>query len=324
MSADAAVQLRRLLNVIPRLNDGKSHSIDEVARLAGADRDTVLRDLFSLSHRLGDPGGFVPGLQVYIESGDRGVSLQASHFKRPMGLTRAELCALELGLAMLRPERPPDEQRVIDRARERLRRMIAKLPNEEVSAPQRYGQLATRGDNQHLVTFRHGVRDRRQVRITYRSADAQESRTRTICPYGLVASRGAWYVVAHCDDTDGIRIYRLDRVEEAKLLTTSYDVPPSFSLDSVVQGGRLFHGQDGESLRVRYSPRISRWIAEREDLPLDADRSVTVEYPLADAQWAVRHVLQYGPDAEVLAPASVRKAVADRLARTLRSWQQPL
>jgi putative protein kinase ArgK-like GTPase of G3E family len=36
---------------------------------------------------------------------------------------------------------------------------------------------------------------------------------------------------------------------------------------------------------------------------------VVVRYPLADRAWAVRHVLQYGADAVVLAPASVRAAV---------------
>jgi predicted DNA-binding transcriptional regulator YafY len=34
-----------------------------------------------------------------------------------------------------------------------------------------------------------------------------------------------------------------------------------------------------------------------------------MEHPLADAHWAVRHVVQYGADAEVLRPASVRRAV---------------
>jgi predicted DNA-binding transcriptional regulator YafY len=38
-----------------------------------------------------------------------------------------------------------------------------------------------------------------------------------------------------------------------------------------------------------------------------------VEHPLADTDWAVRHVLQYGPDAEVLEPAAVREEIVRRL-----------
>lgn len=65
---------------------------------------------------------------------------------------------------------------------------------------------------------------------------------------------------------------------------------------------------------MRYGPAVARWIAEREGKPLAADGSLTVEHPLADPEWAVRHVLQYGPDAEVLAPESVRAELGQRLA----------
>jgi predicted DNA-binding transcriptional regulator YafY len=40
---------------------------------------------------------------------------------------------------------------------------------------------------------------------------------------------------------------------------------------------------------------------------------VTVEYPLGDPDWAVRHVLQYGPEAEVVGPETVRQRVAEVL-----------
>jgi predicted DNA-binding transcriptional regulator YafY len=48
-----------------------------------------------------------------------------------------------------------------------------------------------------------------------------------------------------------------------------------------------------------------------------ADGSLQVEYPLADTEWAIRHVLQYGADAEVLGPATVRRAVVERLRAAL-------
>jgi predicted DNA-binding transcriptional regulator YafY len=63
-------------------------------------------------------------------------------------------------------------------------------------------------------------------------------------------------------------------------------------------------------MRVRYSPRIARWIAEREGGVPDSDGSLTSMHPLADPHWAVRHVLQYGPDAEVLSPEWLRVEIA--------------
>jgi predicted DNA-binding transcriptional regulator YafY len=67
-------------------------------------------------------------------------------------------------------------------------------------------------------------------------------------------------------------------------------------------------------MTVRYSPRIARWLAEREGKKLDADGGLTLEYPLADESWAIRHVLQYGPDAEILSPARLRQQLVAKLA----------
>lgn len=314
MTADAALQLRRLLHAIPKLSDGQAHSVDEVARVARTDRNTVLRDLFSLTERLNEPGGFIPGLQVYIDSRRRGVRIaNARHFRRPMGLTLGELSALQLGLAMLRAERTPNEYAPIDRARTRLRKAVAKLPADEWQAATRHAEFGAAGEQSHLSVIRDCIRKRRKARIKYRTANAEDPQVRVICPYGLIASRGAWYVVAHADDRDAVRIFRLDRMEEAKQLTAVFQAPEPFSIASVVHDGRVFQANDAESLRVRYSPAVARWIEERERVPLAADGSVTVEYPLADAQWAVRHVLRYGADAEVLAPEAVRVAVIERL-----------
>jgi predicted DNA-binding transcriptional regulator YafY len=66
-------------------------------------------------------------------------------------------------------------------------------------------------------------------------------------------------------------------------------------------------------MTVRYSPRIARWVAERAAAPLEEDGSLVLEHPVADESWAVRHVLQYGPDAEVVAPAELRAVIAERM-----------
>jgi hypothetical protein len=68
------------------------------------------------------------------------------------------------------------------------------------------------------------------------------------------------------------------------------------------------------TMRVRYSPRIARWIAEREGKPLAADGALVMEHPLADWDWGGRHVLQYGRDAEVVEPAALRARLTERLA----------
>ena len=155
-------------------------------------------------------------------------------------------------------------------------------------------------------------RARRQVRLTYRKSGADQASSRVLCPYGIVFASGMGYIVANCGD-EGLRFFRLDRVEDVEVLDQRYERPRDFSLDEVVRDGRAFQSPDAGSLRVRYSPRVARWIAEREGKTVEADGSLVMEHPLADTDWAVRHVLQYGPEAEVLEPVAVREEIVRRL-----------
>jgi proteasome accessory factor C len=307
----ASDQLRRILHLIPTLADGETHPISEVALNAGVDRASLLKDIESITERFEVPGGFVEGLQVFLDADT--ISVVPNHFLRPMRLTKGELCALELGLAMLRAERPPEEHIAIETARVRLESVIAKLPDEEIASDLRQATLSAAGDLEHLRRLREAFRQRRRVRLRYRKAADHEAAVRIICPYGIVFSSGMWYAVAHCDGADEVRIFRLDRIENVEQLETKFAVPKENVVESILREGKAFQALAAGTLRVRYSPRIARWIAEREGKPLDQDGSLTMEHPLADTDWAVRHLLQYGPEVDVLDPPEIREALCRRL-----------
>ena len=312
MSETAAAQLRRVLHIIPELADDEEHAIDDVAARLGIDRRTLLRDLRSISERFDDPGGFVEGVSIFIDQD--GVSVHANHFLRPMRLALAELGALELGLAMLRSERPPEEQRTIDGARARLRQVITALPAEAVAEELRVAGTEP-VDVALLAEVRRALRERRKLRLTYQKPDAGDPDARLVRPYAVVHASGAWYLVGHCERSEGVRVFRLDRIRAAAAIEEMFEMPADFAVDGIVRDGRVFHADRADRLVVRYSPRIARWIAEREGRGVDPDGSLTVDHPMAELEWAVRHVLQYGPDAEVVEPPAVRAAVRDRLQR---------
>lgn len=317
MSDNAASQLRRLLQVIPRLADGAEHPIAELAADAGVALGTLLEDLASITERFDAPGGFVEGVQVTVS--ERTVSIVSNHFLRPMRLTMAELCALELGLSVLRRERPPEEQAAIERALERLRGVITRLPANEAYAGLRVAELPVPGYAQtSLATIRQAMRARERVRLVYRRGGDADATARVIAPYSLAFANGAWFVVAYCSRSEGIRVFRVDRIEAATATGERFELPEDFSVDALVAEGRILTGDTGNAMTVRYGPRVARWIAEREGLALAADGSLTMRHPLLDREWAVRHVLQYGKDAEVVEPAEVRQRVAARLEEMAR------
>jgi proteasome accessory factor C len=311
MSETAAARLRRILLLIPHLADCSEHRVADLASAVGADRETLVRDLEMLVTRDDDPGGFVPGVQIYF-TGDR-VSLTSTPFRRPMRLTASELGALELGLAMLRAERPPDERKAVNGALERLRAAMVHIPSDAVAAGQREVSLPDPGDTTTLSAVQRAMAARRKIRIVYRGGSKETATDRVVQPYALVVASGNWYVLGHCESSSAIRSFRLDRIEQIEQGAESYEIPATFSVDEHLSDRKVLRAGQPRWMRVRYSRRVARWIAEREGVELDADGSLTMEHPLADVQWGVRHVLQYGPDAEVLEPPDVRAEIARRL-----------
>lgn len=313
MSISSAEQLRRILQLIPSVADGAEHSIQSVVeRLGLKNADELMGDLGSLVERFDSGEGFSNGIQICLD--DSSVSVFAPHFLRPMRLTMAELCTLELGLAIIRAERLPDEHGVIEQARARLKAAITTLPENDMREGVMEANIAATGGNlAHLSTLRSAHTNSRKVTLTYRSAEAEESRGRTICPYRFVFSSGMWYIVARCEKSNEVRSFRLDRIEDAILTDVTYDKPSADVMRNLVDDAKPLHGTSNMTMRIRYSPRIARWIAEREGAELADDKSLTLEHPVHDLGWAVRHALQYGPDATVEAPEELRCLITRRL-----------
>jgi len=301
--------LRKLLQLLPDISDGRDHELHQVAERAGVSVSELISQLRALVDRLDLPGGFVEGVRVFIERNK--VSVVSQHFRRPMRLTREELGALELGLAMLRASGAREERDVVDSALARLRKLITSLPDNEKYDGLQHAELSSGGATRHLTTIRKALQARKVVNMCYASASSDGAQERRVRPYGLVYSSGQWYLAAHCEMNDDVRHFRLDRVEGVEATDDVYRVPKSFDMEKSMNEHGVFSANGAPVMKVRYSSRIARWIAEREKCELDADGSLTLEHPVADEQWAVRHVLQYGPDAEVLEPEELRKAVVE-------------
>ena len=308
MTDTAAQQLRRILAVIPQFADDEDHDLDEVALAAGTTRKQMVRDFESITQRF-DVAGFVDSVQINV--GHQTVSMFTSEFHRPMRLTMPELCALELGLSMLRLERTPADYAAIDGAMARLREAITTLPTNDRYDALRHATLADAANDEHLQIIREAVSAQRALRLQYRAGGATESGSRHVRPHAVVYAEHMWYVVTLGDD-NALRHYRLDRIEQVELLNEHFEKDDTVA-ERVLQAGRAFASSSTRRMTVWYSPRIARWVAERESAALAADGSLTLEHPVADDSWAVRHVLQYGPEAEVLAPGELRQLVAARL-----------
>lgn len=274
----------------------------------------ILRDLEEVYTReYYHPAGSGHDPQILIEA-DRVHVWTKGEFRRPPNLTPAEALALGLGLRVLAAE--AGEER-----RGELLAFAGRLEAElSASSPEALleGIAIEPGHrcvNEVRAVLMEAARERRRCRIGYLKSGAAGPGERVIAPYVLVAAQGHWYVIAFCGSSGEIRVFRLDRVVSAALEPDRFEVPASFDPSAYVSDGRVFRADEEVTATVRYSPAIARWIREKGPVEEEADGGVRVSYRVADPLWIVRHVLQYGADAELLDPPELRELVRQVLGR---------
>lgn len=309
----AAERFSRLVRLLPSLASGGPVPYRELARRVGTDEAQVREDLRQLQEQEADvPGGFVAGFRLVM--GADAAQVDAELFRRPMALLADELAALLLGLVALGQDAAEDAA-AVDGARRKLARLALRGQGAVAEAGAllaangpRAGRTADGAPVRHLAALQRAWAARETVSLTYATGGAAP-RARTVEPWRLVWARGGWYLLGRDPAKGLVQFYRLDRVRRVATVGRPFVIPGDFSLDAHLADGRPFTNPRPDRLVVRYSARIARWIAEHQRGVVRPDGALEVEHPLGDDAWAVRHVLQYGPDAVVVSPARVRRQV---------------
>jgi proteasome accessory factor C len=310
----AAEQLSRILQLLPLARRNQGVAIEELARELELDRDELIDDLETVASRadyhVAGPGEdtqiFVDAEAVYVWT--------TGEFQRPARFSPAESLALGMGLRILAADEPEDRRARVLALAGRLEASLgtpdaAESTHELLSVGQGEGSGPTR------ALLLGAASARRRCEILYLKPGADEPDRREVEPYQLVAAGGFWYLLARCLRGDAVRAFRVDRILEAVPGPETFQVPDDFDPHDFITGGKVFRSDGETDVVVRYSPRVARWIAEKGPCERCEDGSVRVTHRVADRRWIVRHVLQYGRDAEIEAPAEFRALLASSLGR---------
>jgi predicted DNA-binding transcriptional regulator YafY len=173
----------------------------------------------------------------------------------------------------------------------------------------------------------------RDCRLTfdYTRADG-ETAPRTVDPLGLVAKGSTWYLVGRA--VNGLRTYRVSRMQTVTVLATSFERPAKFNLGEYWRESTAQLQQTRQSYEVtllldaQAVRSMSRWM---DAMPVE---SGTAKIPEGWAALRVRFeneeqarfvTLGFGPRAKVMEPKQLRervladaRAVAGQSARMLR------
>lgn len=217
-----------------------------------------------------------------------------------IALDAREVAALAVALHMTGEER----------ARLGLAKIAALAPDPRGGSPELPARIHPELDD--LDGIAEALLERRALRFTYRSARGELSE-RTVDPHAVVQRSGAWYLVGRDHDRDATRAFRLERFESRP---SPVGDPGSFTPPPEIDGAELVAGPPGDAVDivVAATPRVA-WRLERGGQVRGEreDGRREIVFRDADPNRVLPRVLALGPEAEVIAPRTVRDEAADRL-----------
>lgn len=264
----------------------------------------------------------------------------------PLTFDISELLALYLGRTLLNPLAGTV---VWDAAHSAHRKIKATLPESALN------YLDSLSACLHRTSFRDSryddkaqliddlmvaIEDRRITFITYHSARSTEPLTYDVYPYGLVWHRASLYLVAHSQQHEEIRTFKLDRIQAAALETLKFQRPADFNLQDYLQHTLGIYHDDAppRTVIIRFAPEVARYVQEHhrhhtQKLTPQPDGWLQAEFQLASLQEIKSWILSFGSKARVEKPEDLRTEIqheahemlkqSDRSAADQRSAHPP-
>lgn len=188
-------------------------------------------------------------------------------------------------------------------------------------------RMAARPAGAHFQTAAGALMQRRCLYIRYHGRANDQVTERTLSPQRLVHYRDNWYLDAWCHKRQALRTFALDRIQHARQLDEAAMELEQDALDQYLATSYgIFSGQPRATAVLRFRPERARWVADEQWHPRQQgkfleDGSYELRIPYSDPRELIMDILKFGPDVEVLAPASLRRQVAERLAAATAMYQ---
>ncbi len=240
-----------------------------------------------------------------------------------VALTRGEIFALTLGARMLAAyggsaygaELQSAIEQLVKRLPEQTWVDLHQLADEHVMF--RSGAELDL-DAEIWQTLEQACRQKRQVWMRYATPGKPVSQRR-LDPYLLHFSRSNPYVTGWCYKRNAVRWFRVDRIQELKLLDTQFKVNPSFNRQTHVTSAFQHEvGGTPQEVQIWFDEPTSPYIRERrwhssQNIEEHPDGSLTLKLVVKGLNEVKRWVLFYGRGAKVLKPPELVGMIQDEL-----------
>lgn len=304
MSPQPQPDVMRMLTLVPWLIARPGASLDETAAVFATDVVTVRAELEHLDY-CGLPGLGGGALFDVTIIGDHVTVRMADELRYPMRPTPHE--ALRLLLIATAAER------VVGVEVPALRSAIEKLHDALGVAE---GTVVVLDEPDDAVqAARTAIAARVRVRFDYRGRADREPAARTVEPWAVELSEGAWYLHGLDADAGAARVFRLDRASGLHAI----DEPVTSKAPSDLERPVYVPGEEDLEVQLLLAPS-ALWLLDAitaDSTEEAVDGRTLVRLRTGSPEWFARLVLMAGGAAEVVQPVELRERVRSRAQEAL-------
>ncbi len=273
----------------------REFSVEQMAQRFGVTQRTIYRDLADLQSR-----------RIPVRRGDHGYNLIEGAVFRPLNLTARERAVLQLALSNPALRRQPTLAKELERLVDKLHAVTDLMEEGReamLAGPESTGEISP----QVSSTLDTATRERQTTEIRYASLTTPGDRLRLIDPYGLFHRQGVWYCAGHCHTNDEMRIFRLDRISEARATTKTFE-PRVVDLDAFfADSWSVFQGTERHEVHLHVAAELAPLfrrgnLHEGERVVDREDGSIDYHVVLSHLEEIARFVVGFGGRVKVVGP----------------------
>ena len=320
MRETATDRLARMLALVPYISRRPGVAIGELAAEFAVSSAQIGADL-NLLMVCGLPG-YYPDDLIDVVLGDDGGTVAIAFdagIERPVRLTADEAFALTVALRALAELPGLVDAQAVHSALAKLQQLGGRGADRTDAV-----RVMPADPAPALGRVRQALDETRRIWIRYYTASRDAVTERTVDPLRLLVTDGHAYLEAYCHLAGAIRHFRVDRIEEVRLL----DEPAQATLwvDSDIPE-RIFHPDRQIPPVTMTVTGGARWVAEyypMEEITelVEPAGALRVRMRAAGDEWLARLVLSLGGDAVIEDRPELTELVARRAEEALAAYRQ--
>ena len=207
---------------------------------------------------------------------------------------------------------PPESIRYLNQVQQTLH--IGLKPYKE------YGKF-----REIITQVNEAALSRKRIEIVYFAMSQGKKTKRRVDPYKIWFFNSTFYLIGYCHLRKEIRIFALDRIKMLHQTDEDFVIPEDFKLEDFLKPSFGVYQGEEQKVRIWFSAEIAGYIKEKiwhesQKLIPQKDGSVIFEAQVAGTDEIRFWILNWGSNAEVLEPSSLREEIRMEAGKMLERY----